>query len=73
MEAIYHLTESHSPGLRNKTVLHYENLQTNESELKKKSTLISSKEALMMKCPLQPVKNKIHEMLKQIEEMPEGN
>lgn len=72
LEAIYNLSESHSPGLRFKTLLHYERLQSKEMEINKITPLLSSKEALMMKCPLLPVENKISEMLNHIEEMPEG-
>lgn len=69
MEAIYNLSESHSPELRLKTVSNYENLHTN---INKRTPQISSKEALIMKCPLESDQNKMYDMLRYVEEMPEG-
>lgn len=72
MDAIYNLTESHSPGLRIKTVCHHEKLQNQESETNSFPHQFSSKDVLMIKCPLVTVENKISQMLKYLEEMPEG-
>lgn len=72
LETIYNLSESHSPGLRLKTLLQYENLNNIANDVNKVTPQSASKEALIMKCPLEPVENKIKQMLKYIEEMPEG-
>lgn len=72
MAAICSLSESHSPGLRFKTVLHYEKLQSQENNVNRISPQLSSKEVLKMKCPLEPTENKVDQMLQYIEEMPEG-
>lgn len=71
LEAIYSLTESHSPGLRFKTVCHHEKMQSQENGTNV-SPQYSSKDVLMIKCPLEPVEKKISQMLKYLEEMPEG-
>lgn len=72
LEAICSLSESHSPGLRFKTVLRYEKLLSEENDVNKISPQLSSKDVLQIKCPLEPMENKVKQMLRYIEEMPKG-
>ncbi|XP_028140260.2 uncharacterized protein LOC114334421 [Diabrotica virgifera virgifera] len=71
LDAIYNLVESHSPGLRNKTVLRYEKLLKDTSTTSENaSQLESTKVSLSIKCPTYPNEKKVEDMLKQIQEMP---
>lgn len=71
LDVIYNLMESHSPGLRNKTVYRYEKLLADESNPFKKSSLLElSKERLTIKCSTYPKEKKIEEMLNQVNEFP---
>ncbi|XP_056637948.1 uncharacterized protein LOC130446007 [Diorhabda sublineata] len=71
LDVIYNLMESHSPGLRNKTVYRYEKLLADESNpFQKSNQLELSKERLTIKCSTYPKEKKIQEMLNQIDEFP---
>ncbi|XP_072381115.1 uncharacterized protein Sse [Diabrotica undecimpunctata] len=71
LDIIYNLVESHSPGLRNKTVLRYEKLlEDKNTTLHKTSQLELTKESLSIKCPTYPKEKRVGEMLKQIQDMP---
>lgn len=71
MEVIYNLTETHSPGLRNKTVHKYAKLIEKESDLCQRLTQLElSKQTLDIKCFTYPKEKKIEEMLRRVQEMP---
>lgn len=67
LEGIYHLTESHAPGLRFKASLQYEKA-LNAANNNTPPTL--KKERFEFPCAGKDIKDKINTMLKNVEEMP---
>lgn len=65
LEAIYHLIESHVPGLRQKTVLRYEKILTS-----KDSHRSLSKSHVAFDCSTSNVNPKVDDLLRKIHEMP---
>ncbi|KAG5897816.1 hypothetical protein JTB14_011816 [Gonioctena quinquepunctata] len=71
LETIYHLAETHSPGLRARTVLRYEKLLANESKSFQNITnLQKCRDNLAFKCSTYSNDERINVMLKQLKEMP---
>ncbi|CAG9858525.1 unnamed protein product [Phyllotreta striolata] len=71
IDIIYHLTETHSPGLRNKTVHNYEKMLAEAADTKDKTNLPLCKETLAIKCATYPKDKNVAEMLQQVKELPE--
>lgn len=69
LEGIYHLTESHAPGLRFKASLQHEKALAAADNNSSPKTL--KKDYVEFSCNSKNVKNEINTMLKKIEEMPE--
>ncbi|CAH1164034.1 unnamed protein product [Phaedon cochleariae] len=71
LKTIYHLCETHSPGLRNKTVLRYDKLLASElKESQDISRLKISRDCLAFKCSTYSKESGVKAMLAQIAEMP---
>ncbi|XP_023026934.2 extra spindle pole bodies like 1, separase [Leptinotarsa decemlineata] len=70
LESIYYLSETHSPGLRSRTVLRYEKLLANDPVSQNITHLQKSRDNLAFKCSTYPKNDRIRIMLEQMQEMP---